>query len=142
MLTKKFKSTSGKPERVVNENLDVAMVGVDWTVLPFRFHKAAYAAGCESEDMAATNTASTMSESEQKILNTVFNEKHEIRNAILQLMKNGDEKDFTFYKRSKEWKVSVASLNKILGRQISNAQRDMHWYKLLEEDQINIPDFK
>ena len=56
-FTKKFRSTSGKPERVINDNLDVAMIGMDWTVLPSRFHKAAYAAGCESEEMVANKIA-------------------------------------------------------------------------------------
>ena len=139
-FTKKFRSTSGKPERVINDNLDVAMIGMDWTVLPSRFHKAAYAAGCESEEMVANKIAGMSDDPEVKVINKALDKKSRIKDAILSLLEKNNVDDFTYYRRSKDYRPSTKAIGGIVGFQLSNSERDMIWHKLLE-DGVPLPEF-
>ena len=140
-FTKKFRSTSGKPERVINENLDVALVGTDWTVLPSRFHKAAYSAGCESEDMANAKINGMASEDhEVKAISKALDKKARIKDAILRLLEENDVNKFTYYRKTKDYRPAALAIKKIVGFQLSNSERDMVWHKMLE-DGVPLPEF-
>ena len=139
VLTKKFRSTSGKIERVVSEG-KVALVGTDWKTLPSPMWSAAYASHCESEDMVANKIGGMSDDPEVKVINKALDKKARIKDAIFRLLEDNNVEDFTYYRKTKDYRPATKAINKLVGFQVSNAERDMIWHRLLESG-TSLPEF-
>lgn len=128
MESKKFKSIAGQPVRIALLDGHVAWVAEEWTDLHPRFHSAAYAAGCVSQDMYRN---SQLSESDARIANTMQNvmlQKKEVEDAIRKLVEDNDLEAFD----KKNGKPKSTVLSEMVGFRVTNTVRDEVWYYVQE----------
>lgn len=128
MESKKFKSIAGQPVRIALLDGHVAWVEEEWTDLHPRFHSAAYAAGCVSQDMYRN---SQLSESDARIANTMQNvmlQKKEVENAIRKLVEDNNLEAFD--KKNNKPKSTI--LSEMVGFRVTNTVRDEVWYYVQE----------
>ena len=137
---KRFKSTSGKPERII-ANTCVAIVGTDWTILPPLWHREAYAAGCISEDMVEKTLEERVDPNVTKSLTKVALKREKIRDTILSWLQNNEVDNFYKPYRAKNYLPRLKNLSEAIGERVFKGEAEQIWYKLLE-DGIDLPEFK
>lgn len=128
MESKNFKSITGDRVRIALLDGHVTWVEEGWTSLHPRFHSAAYAAGCVSEDMYRN---SKLSDADARVANTMQNvalQKNEIEDAIRKLVAENDLDSFD----KKNGRPKSTVLSEMVGFRVTNPVRDEVWYRVQE----------